>query len=305
MVIDFHIHPFLFNVNEKMILEAINKAQVSHAVLLTPDYAVRDYDNPKVIKKIEELTKSSESIFDWTAEKVIYFLKRMALEREKQKREERVLKLISKFPGRFTWFGSVNPNRSEDEIKTKLKNLKKLGVRGLKFLPTFQVFNPATCDNFKTICDFCAKNNWIILIHTGCDPGPFEVPEIAKFANPENLIPVIEEYDNLKFVLAHMGSYSAFKMGIWLKEALNILYKYDNAYADTSAVNYFVFNNKDIVNMIRKVLDKIVFGSDFPSIAGSDIAYEVLAVRRSPYLTNDEKLKILRLNAVKILNLKI
>ena len=141
-------------------------------------------------------------------------------------------------------------------------------------------------------------------MHTGCDPGPFEIPEIAKYANPRNLTPIIEEYNDLIVVLAHMGSYSAFNMGIWLKESLEILYKYDNAYSDTSAVNWFIFNNKNIVDKIRNIVDKILFGSDFPAVGGSDIMSEVLVVKRSPYLTENEKSKILGLNAASLLNLK-
>ncbi len=298
LIIDFHLHPFLFDISEEIILKEIERAKVSHAVLLTPDYEVGDYDIPDVKKKIKDLTNFT----GWTADRVIYFLKRMAIERERQKREERVLKMISNFPEKFTWFGSVNPNRSEEKIYEKLKQLKKWNVKGLKFLPTFQIFDPSKCDNFRVICEYCEKNDWIILMHTGCDPGPFEIPEIAKFANPTNLIPILNEFD-LKIVLAHIGSYSAFHMGIWMKEALEILYKYDNAYGDTSAVNWFIFSGKNLVDKIRNVIDKILFGSDFPAVGGSNIEREVLIVKESPYLTEDEKLKILGLNAAKLLNL--
>ncbi len=49
-------------------------------------------------------------------------------------------------------------------------------------------------------------------------------------------------------------------------------------------------------------LDRLLYGSDFPVVWGSNMKYEVSVIKNSKNLTEDEKKKILGLNAAKILD---
>jgi len=170
-------------------------------------------------------------------------------------------------------------------------------------LPTLQLFSPIENKNFEKICDYCEKNRKVLLYHTGCDPGPWEIPELSEDANPKYLKPILESY-NPVIVLAHTGSYSAYNPGIWFDEALELGKNFDNVYFDSSAVSSFIYSEKILKKMREEVgLDRLLYGSDFPVVWGSNMKYEIDVIRSCKYLTEDEKENILGLNAAKILNL--
>ena len=143
----------------------------------------------------------------------------------------------------------------------------------------------------------------ILLYHTGCDPGPWERPELSEDANPKYLKSILESYNPL-MILAHTGSYSAYKPGIWFDEAFELGKRFDNVYFDSSAVSSFVFSKK-ILEKIRKYvgLDRLLYGSDYPVVWGSNMKYEVDVIKGCRNLTDDEKENILGLNAARILNI--
>jgi predicted TIM-barrel fold metal-dependent hydrolase len=214
---------------------------------------------------------------------------------------EELSKFIKLNSKRLIGFGSVNPNKPIHYIDEKLKEIKDQGLRGVKLIPTIQFFNPSENRNINRIFEFCERNRLIILYHTGCDPGPFEVPELSEDANPKYLHKVLDRYSNVKLVLAHIGSYSAVRPGIWFNEALNIMKKHDNVYADISAVTDILYND-GMVKKIRETVgfEKILFGSDYPVVDGRDILAEVENVKKC-ILKDHEKEQVLGLNALEIL----
>lgn len=50
-------------------------------------------------------------------------------------------------------------------------------------------------------------------------------------------------------------------------------------------------------------LDRLLYGSNYPVVMGSDMEYEVNVIKTCEHLTEDEKKNILGLNAAKILGL--
>jgi predicted TIM-barrel fold metal-dependent hydrolase len=185
----------------------------------------------------------------------------------------------------------------------KLHEISDLGLKGVKMLPTLQMFNPSENKNFEKICEYCEKNRKILLYHTGCDPGPWENPRISEDANPKYLTKILETY-SLKIILAHTGSYSAWKPGIWLNEALELGKKFNNVYFDTAAVSDLIFSEKILKRIKETVgLYRLLFGSDYPVVWGTDIKCEVDVIKSCEHLTTEEKEKILGLNAAEILGI--
>ncbi|MBI4257651.1 MAG: amidohydrolase family protein [Thaumarchaeota archaeon] len=214
-----------------------------------------------------------------------------------------VAELAASHPGKFIPFGSVYMNGSEEQLQQQLREAENLGLKGLKLLPTLQLFNPSQSRNFEKVCEWCEKKGWSIVYHTGCDPGPFEMPEVAEDANPKYLVPVLERYKP-KIVLAHFGAYSAYHMGLWFDEALNVAKRFENVYGDTSAAVSFVLEEGNLKRIRDEVgLDRLLFGTDFPVVGGSNIASEVEAVSTCSYLSDEEKSMVLGENAVRLLGL--
>lgn len=301
MKIDVHVHPFY---SEDLILEEMKRASVDRALLLAVDVDTMDVEKPEIRNRLRTRYLRHYSIDFWNS--VEYQIKSFwqdmkAHYKEFKSSNQEIAELVKRNPSKFIGFGSVNPNRDKYHVETKLQEISDLGLKGVKLLPTLQLFNPSENKNFEKICEYCEKNKKIILYHTGCDPGPWEDPIISEDANPKYLTEVLERY-NPKIILAHSGSYSVWYPGIWFKEALELGKKFDNVYFDTAAVSSFIFLEKNL-NKVRETvgLDRLLFGSDYPVVWGSSMEYEVSFIKSCRYLTDKEKEKILGLNAVGLL----
>jgi len=306
LIIDIHVHPFY---EEAEILNEMDKANVDHCVLLAVDADPLDIEKPEIKEKLRKrhlksllgfrtlrFTSIEDEIKKFYQALIDYYPKLRTT-------NEEIAELVKRNPNKFMGFGSVNPNKGEDYVEKKLEQINDLELKGIKMLPTLQLFSPNDNKNFEKICGYCEKHKKIILYHTGCDPGPWEIPEISEDANPQYLEPVLESFSPL-IILAHTGSYSAYKPGIWFDEALELGKKFDNVYFDSSAVSSFVFSKKILERIREDVgLDRLLYGSDYPVVWGSNMKYEVDVIKGCRHLTNDEKENILGLNAARILNI--
>lgn len=305
MIIDIHVHPFY---KEHRILEEMKRAGVDRAVLLAVDADPMDVEKLEIKNRLRARHIEYSSMDFWgfkslTIEDQIkrFFQDLIAYYPDLKSSNQEIADLVRKNPDKFIGFGSVNPNKDECYVEAKLQEISDFGLKGIKMLPTLQMFNPSENKNFEKICEYCEKNKKVILYHTGCDPGPWENPAISEDANPKYLTEVLERYSP-KIILAHVGSYSAWKPGIWFEEALELGKKFDNVYFDAAAVSSFIFSEK-ILNRIRETigLDRLLFGSDYPVVWGSDMKCEVDFIKSCKYLTDEEKRKILGLNAMELL----
>lgn len=304
IIIDIHVHPFY---KESRILDEINRAGVDRAVLLAVDTDPMDVEKPEIRDKLR--SRHLESSVDYWGFHTVsiedqikrFFQDLIAYYPDLKTSNQEIANLIKRYPDKLIGFGSVNPNKDIHYVDAKLQEITDLGLKGIKMLPTLQMFNPSENKNFEKICEYCEKNRKVLLYHTGCDPGPWENPTLSEDANPKYLTNVLERYSPT-IILAHAGSYSAWKPGLWFDEAIELGKKFNNVYFDTAAVSSFIFSEK-ILNKIRETigLDRIVFGSDYPVVWGSDIKSEVDFIKSCKYLTFEEKNKILGLNATKIL----
>jgi len=175
--------------------------------------------------------------------------------------EEDIYKYVKRYPDRIIGFGSINPKRPEEEIREKLRKIREFGFKGIKLIPTFQFFNPAS-EFLNPLYETAQKEKLVILTHTGCDPGLWEYPDFCEDAKPVHLAKVAEEYPRLNIIGAHLGSYSAEKPGIWFEEMMQVAEQYDNIYTDTSAVDPIL-----VKRAVERVgADKILYGSDYPVV---------------------------------------
>jgi predicted TIM-barrel fold metal-dependent hydrolase len=306
LIIDAHVHPLY---REAEILSEMERAGVDRAVLLAVDTDPFDVDKPEIRDRLRSRHLASFFGFRYFQSASIedeikrFFQELVMYYPDRKTSNQEVADLVKGNPDKFIGFGSVNPNKDEAYLEAKLKEISDFGFKGIKMLPTLQMFTPVDNKNFERICEFCEKNKKVLLYHTGCDPGPWESPELSEDANPKYLVSVLERYSPT-IVLAHAGSYSAYNPGLWFDEALELGKKFDNVYFDTAAVSSFVFLEKNL-KRIKEImgLERLLFGSDYPVVWGSDMKYEVDAIMACRHLTAEEKEKILGLNAAKILNL--
>ena len=294
-VVDVHVHP-LSMIGEKELLRELEKAKVRKCVLLALDVNPAELDDEgKARAFVEEMFNAG--IWDLNALEQAREMLKLA-----RTPNERVSELVSRHPGLFLGFGSVDPRKPLGQVEETLRRLEDAGFRGLKLIPTLQFFCPGQVRKaLRKILRFCERSGMVVMFHTGCDPGPWEAPDLSKCANPALLRPFIRSFGKVNFILAHAGSYSVRIPGIWFEEALELASSFSNVWLDTAAVPYVITDRKFLRALkARGLMGRVLFGSDYPVfvVGISDVVREILA---SVEMTDEEKARVLCLNACELL----
>ena len=301
-VIDVHAHPFTLITDDQLLTE-MDKAGVDIAVLLALDVDPNDLDRPNIREMIRNRLLD---MYFFDVKKVMEELK-VLLELARTDNEQ-VAKFVKRHPDRFLGFGSIDLSKSQTYVEEKIREIDRLNLKGVKLIPTLQFFNPVTVKkNVEKVFEYCEKKRKIVTCHTGCDPYVWEEPHFSQDANPKYLKLFVQDFEKVKVVVAHMGCYSAKVPGVWMDEALELGKKNENVWFDIAAVPYVVTYRK-LVDKVRKTVgfDKILFGSDYPAVGGGEVSIEsmVAEVKNSNDLTEEEKAKVLGINAMKLLGLQ-
>jgi hypothetical protein len=157
-------------------------------------------------------------------------------------------------PEKVIGFAAVDP--LHDKLPESLEYaVDRLGLKGVKLGPIYQNVHP-TDPRMMAVYEFCQARRLPIMIHQGTtfvSRGPL------KYALPILLEDVAMQFPDLKLVIAHLGH-------PWIAETLVLIRKQANFYADISALHYrpWQFYNALILAREYGVLDKLLFGSDYP-----------------------------------------
>jgi predicted TIM-barrel fold metal-dependent hydrolase len=156
---------------------------------------------------------------------------------------------------------SYNPSLPQEEMAGLVRSLEGR-ILGVKVYPTFHM-TPPDSPKLDPVYDAVRDIGGLVIVHTGCDPGIWELPRMCRHARPSLVRRAARRHRDLTFVVAHLGAYSALKPGIFFREALDALSE-DNVYADTSAADPLY-----VEAAVREVgSEKLLFGSDFPYVEG-------------------------------------
>jgi predicted TIM-barrel fold metal-dependent hydrolase len=157
-------------------------------------------------------------------------------------------------PDKVIGFASVDP--AADNVRETLEHaIDTLKLSGVKLGPIYQNVHP-TDPRLMEVYEFCQARRVPIMIHQGTT-FPRKAP--LKFALPILLEDVALAFPELKMVIAHLGH-------PWIDDTLVLIRKQPNLYADISALHYrpWQFYNALITAKEYGVLDKLLFGSDYP-----------------------------------------
>lgn len=190
-----------------------------------------------------------------------------------------------------------------ENYRAELSRVKNLGFKGIKVHPVYQDTN-LDDKKFLRIFDRAAELDLIVVTHAGLDIG---FPGVVK-CSPQMSRNVVEKIGDFKFVLAHMGGWKN-----WNEVLENLVDK--RIFIDTSFSTGkipprpdCVWNEEDLqlldenqfLNMVKKFgAEKVLFGTDSPWTS----ARESVGFIKNLLLSDDDKNKILGLNAKKLLNL--
>lgn len=191
-------------------------------------------------------------------------------------------------------FGSVDPH-APDAVDRARYQAEELGVRGFKFHPTLQDFDPSD-ERWYPIYEVIAEHGLVALFHTGQTgigarmPGGFGLR--LALSNPMLLDTVAAAFPQLDIVMAHPSV-------PWQDEAISVATHKGNVYIDLSGWSPKYFP-ESLVRQASSVLqDKVLFGSDFPLLTPERWMADFAALP----VKDEVRPKILRDNAVRLLGL--
>lgn len=167
---------------------------------------------------------------------------------------EYVAEYVGRHPEKLIGFCSVDPHDA-DAVEQLDDAVKRLGLRGLKVGPIYQDIHPQD-ERFLALMARAEALGVPVLIHQGttfCSNVSLEL------ANPILLQPIALKFPKLRMLIAHMGH-------PWIAETLVLIRKHPHFYSDISALYYrpWQFYNALVLAMEYGVLDKLLFGTDYP-----------------------------------------
>ncbi|MEM2614603.1 MAG: amidohydrolase family protein [Nitrososphaerota archaeon] len=167
---------------------------------------------------------------------------------------EYVAKYVEKCPKKFIGFCSIDPNELDAASELK-KCVQDLHLKGLKISPVYQNFDPNSDKAYK-VFEQAQELKIPVLIHQATT---FIRNAPLKYAYPSLLDDVAAKFGDLKIILAHLGH-------PWEDEAIVLVRKHPNVYADISALTSRPFRlyHKIMSCIEYGITDKLLFGTDFP-----------------------------------------
>ena len=171
-----------------------------------------------------------------------------------------VASVVAQEPDLFIGFASVDPNMGKEAADDLAYAYHKLGLRGLKLAPCYQMYHPADPVAFPVYAK-AEELGMPILIHQAWTRMR-EAP--MKWQHPVLLDDVALAFPDLRIILAHIGL-------PWQVDALHLAAKHPHVYVDVSARDVpsygggfsALFNELQMAKTLS-ILDKVLYGSDYP-----------------------------------------
>ena len=187
--------------------------------------------------------------------------------------------LCQAFAGRYFGMANPSPHLPEQDYHEEIRRcIEDLGFIAIKLHPLASGVNPDSRAGRKAL-NAAREFNVPLMIHTGAG-----VP----FAGPVNLIPLAQEYADVKIVMAHCGHI------IFANEAAAVLRACPNVYGDTSWSPGFVLKR-----WCRTYGPRFMLGTDHADNTGTE-----LAKIRTVGLTTEEQTQFLESTAIEVFGLK-
>ena len=192
-------------------------------------------------------------------------------------------------------FGSVDPRTGEAALELATRLIEEEGVRGFKFHPTVQGFDPSH-DEYAPLWGLLERAGVPALFHTGQTgigagtPGGYGLR--LGLSNPMLLDPIAADFPDLQIIMAHPSV-------PWQDEALSVATHKHNTWIDLSGWSPKYFP-AELVRYANSVLKRrVVFGTDYPLLTPDRWLRDVATTDLKP----DVLPGILKDNAARLLGL--
>ncbi|MDY6864073.1 MAG: amidohydrolase family protein [Thermodesulfobacteriota bacterium] len=202
--------------------------------------------------------------------------------------ENEFISNLARDEARLIPFASINPNTDSEPLNIFKRCVEEMGHRGLKLWPSYQFFYPHDPVMYP-LYSLAQEKEIPVMFHIGSSKL---VGAKLKYCDPIYLDDIARDFPELTIIMAHSGR------GFWYDKAFHLSTLHENIYMEISGLP--PDNLLKYFPDLEKNADKIIFGSDIPTIPS--IKRNVEKIRNLPLKTATIE-KILGLNANKILGL--
>jgi predicted TIM-barrel fold metal-dependent hydrolase len=194
-------------------------------------------------------------------------------------------------------FASIDPGRGEDGVREARRLIEHFGVRGFKFHPQFQEFEPNDRAAYP-LYEVIAEAKLPAIFHTGHSGMGTGMPGGGgirlKYGNPMLIDDVAVDFPDMPIILAHPS-------WPWQDEALSMCLHKPQVYIDLSgwSPKYFPPQLVHYANTLLK--RKVLFGTDYPLLTPERwlADFEKIDVRPEvrPLILKENAVELLKLRA--------
>jgi predicted TIM-barrel fold metal-dependent hydrolase len=189
---------------------------------------------------------------------------------------EQVSAFVRQAPDRFIGFGYVNP-LEEGAGEEVLRQRRELGLFGLKLYPTtdgFRVDDPGAFGVYEV----AASVGMPVMFHHAGMPAP---GDLLKHSDPALIDAVACSFPELKIVLAHLGYPRVDETLYVARKHRNVWCDISWPYGDVNHPSYAYMLWRDLLTALNLgVLNKMVFGTDYPGVRQRPYADMLMSVNR-------------------------
>lgn len=177
---------------------------------------------------------------------------------------EQVARTVAHRPGKFVGFASIDPTR--DDALAELSRAQDLGLAGVTVSPSGQTFHPMQ-DEAMRFFEACEKRGLPVIVQ---NDALLDAGASLMLAQPHLFDDVAQKLPGLRLVISHLGD-------PWIAEALVMLGRHENVYADTSGLAGVPWRLYVALAEAheRRVTDKILFASGFPFSSPADAVMNI------------------------------
>ncbi|WP_274629137.1 amidohydrolase family protein [Arvimicrobium flavum] len=206
---------------------------------------------------------------------------------------------VHAYPDELIGFMAVHPYDLQlmDEME---RSRVDLGLKGVKLGANYQSYDPLD-RRALAVYQYAERHGLPILFHTGT--SAVKTAPIPA-AHPLIVDEIAMRYPELRIIMAHMGH-------PWTVDTVVVVRKHANVYTDISGLFYRPYTSYEALIKATEwnVLDKILFGSDFPiatpaeTMAGLRGVNDILEGTRMPRVPQDKIEEIIHRDSLALLGL--
>lgn len=177
---------------------------------------------------------------------------------------------VKAYSEKLIGFMSVHPEEP-DALEEMERCVSDLGFKGMKLGPNYQGFDPLGAPAFR-VYRRAEELGLPIVFHQGtCAVRPAPL----RYAHPLVMDEIAIAFPELRVVMAHLGH-------PWQADTITVIRKHPHVYADISAQFYRSWSQYQALRLATEwnVLDKLVFGSDYPIATPQETMDGVLSVNQ-------------------------